>query len=145
MVILAAVEDNEYAEEVVRVAADMARAYDDELVAVHVVPQGEFLQDRQGTSLASVDAEPIEQAEREAADTASAVVERALDEPVAVTAEGRIDDPADGILSVAEDVDASFVVVGARRRSPVGKAVFGSTTQSVLLGSERPVVTVMEE
>lgn len=145
MVILAAVEDNEYADEVVRVAADMARAYDDELVALHVVPQGEFLRDRQGTSLASVDAEPIEQAEREAADRAKAVVERALDDPAEATVEGRIDDPADGVLAVADEVDAAFVVVGARRRSPVGKAVFGSTTQSVLLGADQPVVTVMGE
>ncbi|WP_135828927.1 universal stress protein [Halorussus halobius] len=145
MAILAAVEDNEYANEVVRTAADMARAYDDELVALHVVPQGEFLGDRQGTSLASVDAEPIEQAEQEAAEQAKAVVERALDDSVEVTARGRIDDPADGILAVADEIDARFVVVGARRRSPVGKAVFGSTTQSVLLGADQPVVTVMSE
>ncbi|MDS0293401.1 universal stress protein [Halogeometricum luteum] len=49
-------------------------------------------------------------------------------------------DPADAIVSVADDVDADLVVVGGRKRSPAGKALFGSVTQSVILGADRPVM-----
>lgn len=56
---------------------------------------------------------------------------------------GRVGDPAAEILDRAADVDARYVVIGGRSRSPVGKALFGSVTQSVLLDADRPVVTVM--
>lgn len=49
-------------------------------------------------------------------------------------------DVADMILHVAADVDASAIVMAGRKRSPVGKALFGSTTQEVLLDAKIPVV-----
>lgn len=146
MAILVVVDDSGAVEETVRVAADLARTYGDELVALGVVPTTEFLREQQGkTSLDDVDVEPIERYESEAADRARAAVERHLDEPTTVTGAGRVADPAEGIVEAGRDVDARFVVIGARRKSPVGKAIFGSTTQSVLLNADRPVVTVMEE
>ncbi|ELY63828.1 universal stress protein [Natronococcus jeotgali] len=58
---------------------------------------------------------------------------------------GRTGDPAKEIIEHANDVDASYVVVGGRSRSPVGKALFGSVTQSVLLDADCPVLAVMNE
>jgi len=51
---------------------------------------------------------------------------------------------ADAILSVAEDEDVDRIYVYSRKRSPVGKAVFGSTLQDVILGAEVPVVVTPE-
>lgn len=50
------------------------------------------------------------------------------------------DETSDAILDVATEVDADSVLLGVRGRSPVGKAVFGSVTQSVILESDRPVI-----
>lgn len=44
------------------------------------------------------------------------------------------------ILDVAEEQDADAIVLGGRKRSPVGKALFGSVTQSVILETDLPVV-----
>ncbi|SIQ93643.1 Universal stress protein family protein [Haladaptatus litoreus] len=48
--------------------------------------------------------------------------------------------PADVILDVAEEQDVDCVCVGGRRRSPAGKALFGSVAQSVILNADRPVL-----
>ena len=50
--------------------------------------------------------------------------------------------PAEEILSAASDVDAGLIVIGLRRRSPVGKLFLGSSSQQVLLEADCPVVAV---
>lgn len=48
--------------------------------------------------------------------------------------------PTEVILSVADEIDADLIAVSGRKRSPAGKALFGSVTQSVLLSAECPVL-----
>ena len=49
---------------------------------------------------------------------------------------------ADEVVRVAGTVDASVIVIGLRRRSPVGKLLMGSTEQRILLDADRPVLSV---
>ena len=51
-------------------------------------------------------------------------------------------DVAEDLIAVAEEVSADVIVIGLRRRSPVGKLILGSNAQRILLGSPCPVLAV---
>ncbi|HYO40143.1 MAG TPA: universal stress protein [Nocardioidaceae bacterium] len=51
-------------------------------------------------------------------------------------------DPADDLVNVANDVQAELLVIGLRRRTPVGKLILGSNAQRVLLDAPCPVLAV---
>lgn len=53
-------------------------------------------------------------------------------------------DPAKAIRNQAAELEADLIVVGGRKRSPAGKALFGSVSQSVILQSDRPVMITGE-
>ena len=50
--------------------------------------------------------------------------------------------PADELLDVAAEVDARLIVIGLRRRNPLGKLITGSTAQQVLLDAACDVLAV---
>ena len=51
-------------------------------------------------------------------------------------------EPAEDLIAVAEEVSAEFIVIGLRRRTPVGKLILGSNAQRVLLDAPCPVLAV---
>jgi nucleotide-binding universal stress UspA family protein len=51
-------------------------------------------------------------------------------------------DPAEDLVTVADEVGAELIVIGLRRRSPVGKLILGSNAQRVLLDAPCPVLAV---
>ncbi len=56
---------------------------------------------------------------------------------------GRTDrDPAEAVLDEIGAHDVSRLVIGLKRRTPVGKALLGSVSQRLLLDSPVPVVAV---
>jgi nucleotide-binding universal stress UspA family protein len=66
--------------------------------------------------------------------------ERLEDAGVEVHVRDDSGDTIDDIIDEAADLDADAIVLGGRKRSPAGKVIFGSTTQSVILNADRPVV-----
>lgn len=46
------------------------------------------------------------------------------------------------LIDLAEELDAELLVIGLRRRSPVGKLILGTNAQRVLLDAPCPVLTV---
>ena len=56
--------------------------------------------------------------------------------------EGFVGDAAEKLVDLADKREADRVVISGRTRTPVGKAVFGSTSQTVLLDAPCPVTYV---
>ena len=65
---------------------------------------------------------------------------RGLDAEVIEYARGK--DPAGDLLEIATERQACLVVIGLRRRSPVGKFIMGSNAQDILLSADCPVLAV---
>ncbi len=55
---------------------------------------------------------------------------------------GRLGDKGDRVVDTATELGADLIIVGGRKRSPTGKAVFGSTAQEIMLNAPCPVTFV---
>lgn len=67
---------------------------------------------------------------------------RAAGVPVEIRGLVRDNDPAEDLIEVAEEIGAECIVIGLRRRSPVGKLILGSNAQRILLEADCPVIAV---
>ncbi|WP_138005399.1 universal stress protein [Halalkalirubrum salinum] len=54
-------------------------------------------------------------------------------------------EPGEAIRSLTTAVNADMILVGGRKRSPAGKALFGSVTQDIILNADRPVTVIRME
>ena len=108
-------------------AADVARADGGRLVVVNSGVRGS-------------DAHPAFAASSEWDALSSDLASRGIDHDLRQPAQAQ--SPADEILAAAADVNADLIVIGLRRRSPVGKLFLGSSSQQILLDADCPVVAV---
>ncbi|MFA9518057.1 universal stress protein [Halopenitus sp. H-Gu1] len=165
MTILAAIGGEHERDEVVEVGHELAEAYDEELVALHVMEQDQFEELRESSDVTTPVVVPggsqeagfryamseeslsdydLEDATDDAAGVAERCVERTLSEEqrADIAVKGRVGDPETEIIEEADRIDARYIVVGGRKRSPIGKAIFGSISQSIMINSDRPVVAL---
>ena len=52
------------------------------------------------------------------------------------------EDVGEAVLDVVATLEAELLVIGARRRTPVGKLFLGSATQNIILHADVPVLVV---
>jgi nucleotide-binding universal stress UspA family protein len=148
MSILAAIDENERSKIVVKIGFDLAQAYDDTLIALHVVPQDDFESHRKSLqNIPDINDYSLSQSKESAQQFVKRFVKETVDEfdPDRLEARGRVGDPTEEILAEAASLGPRFLVISGRRRSPAGKAVFGNTAQQILLNAECPVVTQLSE
>lgn len=140
MVVVAAVDRSDGAR-VVEQARTMANAHGLPLHVVHTLAEGELRDLERASFDATGESIDMERIEGLAEEIATEAVEEAGTEADEVV--GLVGKPSQRVLEYATDVDASYIVVGGRKRSSVGKVLFGSVTQSILLNADCPVLTVM--
>jgi len=97
-------------------AIDEARIRNSKLVVVHASPDAEIAALR--------------------AELAATGIPHRIQEPDGVK------EPAEELINAAETEGADFIIIGLRRRSPVGKLLLGSNAQRVLLDASCPVLAV---
>jgi nucleotide-binding universal stress UspA family protein len=141
MVIVAAVDKSDGAASVVDEAVTLADAFGDTVHVVHVLTQSEFV-DLGRTSTEAGDPVSMDEV-REVATDIAAEAAHGFDVPLETV--GLVGKPSSEIIQYANDQGARYIVLGPRKRSPVGKMVFGSVAQSVLLNADVPVVTRLEK
>jgi nucleotide-binding universal stress UspA family protein len=115
-------------EAAVEAAVEETRRRGGRLVVVHSARGGD-----QDAATVIADREALEQLEQRL---------RSEGIGVTVSAFARGNDPAEDLVDVADTEQAALIVIGLRRRSPVGKLLMGSNAQQILLTADCPVLAV---
>lgn len=141
MVIVTAVGRSRSQRAVLEEAQALGEAFDEEVQVVHVLSQSDFLElerTAMNESGKPVGMDRIRDVAKEIAREEAAEVDGTF-VPV-----GLIGDVTRELVDYTDEHDVRYLVIGGRRRSPTGKALFGSNTQSILLNATVPVVTVTQ-
>ena len=148
MTILGVINDTERSKRAIRIGYDLATRYDDTLTVLYVIPRDDYeehkknLQDITEFGDFTLDQEQgsAERFAREFAQGKIEDVDMDLIEPL-----GRVGDVAEEVLTEADRIDPRYLVISGRRRSRVGKALFGDTAQEILLNANCTVVTSLSD
>jgi nucleotide-binding universal stress UspA family protein len=127
--------DESRAKAAAEAVAALPNVDEDVEVIVLSVFQKRDVQDLDGGRLESEELFERSEAPESLKNTAKFLEERGIK----VAARREHGDPEDVILDIADAEDVDSIVMSGRKRSAVGKVMFGSVTQSVILNSSRPV------
>lgn len=137
--IVAAIDRTDRADAVIEEATNLGTAFDEVVHLVHVMSRSEFVKrqrDEYEKGGHGVDPDEIR------AIAAEIAQERAGDDS-SYQAVGLVGKAEEEIVKYADRENASYIVVSSKKRSPTGKALFGSVSQSVLLNADCPVVSLV--
>ena len=129
--------------ELTEAVLDVAEAADATVVLLHVFSQSAY---DEGVEAAGYDPEDPPPAHTlatrlESVDAISQSLEAA---GVDYRVRGEIGGVTESIVRSVEETDSDLLYIGGRRRSPTGKAVFGSTVHRLMMNAPCPVAFVRE-
>lgn len=129
MNILVAYDGTKEAREAVRVAAKHAKAFDGRIILAFSMVGGP-----------EIPRQEFERAEKELQSQAITLKEEGFECETLLSVRGL--ETGEDIVKIAEEKGAEEIIIGVQRKSKVGKLLFGSTAQYIILNAACPVVTV---
>ena len=129
MKILVAYDGSNAAKEAIAVAAMHANALKAEIILVHSMVGGP-----------EVPRKDFEEAENDMDYEKSVLLDKKIPCKAILSVRGL--EAGEDLVQLADEHKADEIIIGVRRRSKVGKLLFGSTAQYVVLNAACPVVTV---
>jgi nucleotide-binding universal stress UspA family protein len=129
MNILVAYDGTKEAKEAARVGARHAKVFTARLILAYSMVGGPEIPRKE-----------FEQAEKELQTQEIALKEQGIDCECLLSVRGL--ETGEDIVKIAEEKAVEEIVIGIQRRSKVGKLLFGSTAQYIILNAACPVVTV---
>jgi nucleotide-binding universal stress UspA family protein len=129
MNILVAYDGTREAREAVRVAAKHAKAFNGRIILAFSMVGGP-----------EIPRQEFEHAEKELQSQAIMLKEEGFECETLLSVRGL--ETGEDIVKIAEEKGAEEIVIGVQRKSKVGKLLFGSTAQYIILNAACPVVTV---
>ena len=139
-VLLPVDSDSERANAAASAVIDLPRPSETvEVTVLHVLEEP----DRTGGDGMRITAEDLYEA-GEFPESVTGVVEQLETHDIEVETRQSVGEPADTIVEVAAELDVDRITLAGRKRTPVGKAVFGSVTQSVLRAADVPVTVTLD-
>ncbi|MFC4358149.1 universal stress protein [Halobium salinum] len=133
--------DENRVDRIVEEAIDVAGPADATVVLAHVFSEEEYAENRERLDF-SRDSEATPDVVARRHSTLRELAKQLEDAGVEYEVRGIVGDRGKAIVDLAGETEADRVLVGGRKRSPTGKAVFGSTAQEVILSSPCPVTFV---
>lgn len=139
MTIVAAVDRTDRATRVIKEAEALADAFGEDVHVLHVISESEFVDIEQASVEDTGQTVSVDRIKAAAKQQAEKAVDQVEADHSAIGLVGKVDQK---IIDYAEEQDASYIVLAPRKKSPTGKALFGSVAQGVILNAERPVVSI---
>lgn len=136
--------DRDRAEKLAQTASDIAGPAGATVVLAHVFTDDEYEETLDNLRVGDPDSTtPDEVARRHA--TIRTIGDIFDASQIEYDVRGALGEHGETIVELAESAAANLVIVGGRKRSPTGKAVFGSTAQEVMLSAPCPVTFVRSD
>jgi len=129
MKILVGYDGSKVSKEAITLAAEHANAFRAEIILVHSMVGGP-----------EVPRKDFEDAEKDLDHEKNRLLDQKLPCESILSVRGL--EAGEDLIRIADEIKAEEIVIGVRRRSKVGKLLFGSTAQYVILNATCPVVSV---
>jgi nucleotide-binding universal stress UspA family protein len=129
MNILVAYDGTKEARDAARLAAKHAKAFNGRIILAFSMVGGP-----------EIPRQEFERAEKELQSQAIMLKEEGVECETLLSVRGL--ETGEDIVKIAEEKEAEEIVIGVQRKSKVGKLLFGSTAQYIILNAACPVVTV---
>ncbi|KAF2340081.1 universal stress protein [Flavobacterium tistrianum] len=137
--ILVPTDFSEHAEDALKVAAQIAKKNNSELILLHML---ELPQQSNDAVLGGTSIPETMLFMKKANETLDEVASRNYLEGIPVTEIVKMDKPIHGITQISKDYDIDLIVMGSHGSSGVEELLIGSNTEKVVRNSEIPVLVI---